>query len=107
MRKENKEEHFFTDEELGITAKLSKLNLTKEDQDFLRNGLQEILSHFDTMAGATINKELHKETSFQSNDLRSDNSIDSAKRWKAASCKSLLNSSPDSEDDHIVVPNVL
>ena len=70
MRKENKEDHFFTDEELGITAKLSKLNLTKEDQDFLRNGLQEILSHFETMASVNINTELHNETPFQSNNLR-------------------------------------
>ena len=92
---------------MDITAKLARLNLTKKDRDYLRNGLQEILTHFDTMAGVTIRKGLNNDVSFQANELRSDKAAGSATKWKSASPQNLLNSAPDLEDDHIVVPNVL
>ena len=107
MSKDNKEEQFFTNEVLDITANLSRLKLTKDDQEFLRNGLQEILTHFETMASVTIKKGSGNDTLFQGNELRPDKAIESAKQWQSASCQNLLNSAPDSEDDHIVVPYVL
>ena len=107
MSKDNKEEQLFTNEELDITANLSRLNLTKGDQEFLRDGLQEILTHFETMASVTIKKGSGNDTLFQGNELRPDKAIESAKRWQSASCQNLLDSAPDSEDDHIVVPYVL
>ena len=107
VSKETKKEQFFTEEELDITAKVSRLNLNIEERENLRSGLQEILVHFDTMDNVKLNENPNSESFSQKNDLRSDNVIVSDKRWGGASWQELMELAPDSEDNHFIVPNVL
>ena len=94
--------------ELEVTAQMARLRLTGSERERLRAGVQQILSYFDVMSAVDVDGVEPTTHALQpSNRLRRDAVVASDRRWPGASPERLLETAPDSEDDHFTVPNVL